>query len=54
MGMMAFMIFGHRRSAGHRALDILNECYARGEIDTAEYEQRRRVLQGSNNEQPAG
>jgi len=27
-------------------LDILDERFARGEIDTAEYEERRRVLRG--------
>jgi putative membrane protein len=32
------------RSSG-RALDILNERFARGEIDRAEYEDRRRALQ---------
>jgi putative membrane protein len=44
IGMMMFMMRGHRHSPGHRALDILSECYARGEIDAAEYEERRRVL----------
>jgi putative membrane protein len=44
MGMMVFMMRGHRHSADRRALDILNECYARGEINAAEYEERRRVL----------
>lgn len=32
-----------RRNA---ALDVLNERYARGEIDRNEYEERRRILQG--------
>jgi putative membrane protein len=41
--MMMVMMRGHRRSAGG-ALDILNERYARGEINLAEYEERRRVL----------
>jgi len=30
--------------AGNRALDILDERFARGEIDQAEYEERRRTL----------
>jgi putative membrane protein len=29
-----------------RALDLLDERFARGEIDSEEYEQRRRVLTG--------
>jgi putative membrane protein len=29
---------------GNRALDILDERFARGEIDQAEYEERRRTL----------
>ncbi len=33
-----------RRSSG-RALEVLNERFARGEIDRAEYEDRRRALQ---------
>ena len=44
MGMMVFMMRGHWHRTEHRALDILNECYARGEINAAEYEERRRVL----------
>jgi uncharacterized membrane protein len=44
IGMMVFMMRGHRHSIEHRALDILNECYARGEINAAEYQERRRVL----------
>jgi len=32
------------RSWGSRALDILDERFARGEIDREEYEERRRTL----------
>jgi putative membrane protein len=34
----------HRNGRGNSALDILNERFARGEIDRTEYEERRRVL----------
>jgi putative membrane protein len=34
------------RSDGNRALDILDERFARGEIDRSEYEERRRILTG--------
>jgi putative membrane protein len=37
------MMLGHRRD---RALDLLKERFARGEINQAEYEERRRLLQG--------
>ena len=48
---MFFMMRGHR--GGHRdgysgdsAAQILKERFARREIDKAEYEERRRVLEG--------
>jgi putative membrane protein len=44
MGMMMFMMRSHRHGSGGNALDILKERYARGEINQAEYEERRRVL----------
>ncbi len=44
MIMMMWMMRGHRHGGDSRALDILNERYARGEINQAEYEERRRVL----------
>jgi len=34
------------RPEGNRALDILDERFARGEIDRQEYEERRRILTG--------
>ncbi len=34
------------QSEGSRALDILDERFARGELDQQEYEERRRILTG--------
>ena len=42
--MMMFMMRGHRDANGDSALQILKERFARGEIDKAEYEERRRLL----------
>lgn len=39
-------ITGGRRRRGDSALDILRQRYARGEIDAAEYAERRKQLQG--------
>lgn len=36
----------HRHGGARSALDILDERFARGEIDKEEYEERRRVLTG--------
>ena len=47
--MMSLMMGGGRMMHWHRrdrALDLLKERFARGEINQAEYEERRRLLQG--------
>ena len=47
MAMMFFMMRGGmmHRHRGRDAIDILRERYARGEINQAEYEERRRLLE---------
>ena len=47
MTMMFFMMRGGMRHRDSRrdAIDILKQRYARGEINQAEYDERRRVLQ---------
>ncbi len=37
---------GAHPAPGSRAFDILDERFARGEIDRSEYEERRRILTG--------
>jgi uncharacterized membrane protein len=47
LGMMFFMMRGcmpHRDANQKRALEILEERFAKGEIDQGEFEQRRRAL----------
>jgi putative membrane protein len=43
--MIYFMMRGHRGGHGDSAAQILKERFARGEIDKAEYDKRRRVLE---------
>jgi putative membrane protein len=43
MSVMMMMMRGHRRGDSS-ALDVLDQRFARGEINQAEYEERRRVL----------
>jgi putative membrane protein len=47
VAMMFFMMRGGMRDRYRRrdAIDILKERFARGEINQAEYEERRRLLQ---------
>jgi uncharacterized membrane protein len=44
--MFLMMRSGMHRSRGSYPLDILKERFARGEISQAEYDERRRVLEG--------
>ncbi|MGB5079376.1 MAG: SHOCT domain-containing protein [Burkholderiales bacterium] len=44
IAVLARWLFGGRRESGDRALEVLKERYARGEIGKEEYEQKRRDL----------
>jgi putative membrane protein len=44
IAVLAKWLIGSRRESGDRALDVLKERYARGEIGKDEYEQKRRDL----------
>jgi len=46
IAVLAKWLLGSRREGGDRALDVLKERYARGEIGKEEYEQKRRDLAG--------
>jgi len=41
---VAYLVMRSDRPRGGRAMEILEERYARGEIDQAEFEERRRLL----------
>jgi putative membrane protein len=44
VAVLAKWLIGGRRSSGSRALEVLQERYARGEIGKEEYEQKKRDL----------
>lgn len=44
---IVWMVRRPTRSRGSAGLDILNERFARGEIEKAEYEEKRRTLAGA-------
>jgi putative membrane protein len=46
LAIYAFTRADRRREGGVSSEEILRERYARGEIDAAEYDTRRRVLRG--------
>jgi len=41
-------VLGSDRTPPSTALDVLNERYARGEIDTAEYNERKNAISGTS------
>jgi putative membrane protein len=42
---VGYLVMRSGAARGGRAMEILEERYARGEIDQAEFEERRRLLQ---------
>lgn len=52
IGVIAIIVWVVQWAGGSRrnrtALDILNERLARGEIDRAEYEEKRKLMYGDN------
>ena len=52
VGIIAIVVWIVRWATDSRhsrtALDVLNERFARGEIDKAEYEEKRELIEGDN------
>jgi putative membrane protein len=52
IGVIAIIVWVVQWAGGSRrsrtALDILNERFARGEIDRTEYEEKRKLMDGDN------
>lgn len=44
--------FGNYYSAKESALDILNKRYAQGEIDQAEYQEKKKILAAGRTQHP--
>ena len=46
IALLRLMPGGKHHRKGRRSLDVLEERFARGEIDRAEFEERRKILSG--------
>jgi len=51
-GLIYFFMRGTSRRSANEARRILDERFARGEIDEAEYRKRIRILEGDNDASP--
>lgn len=53
IGLRLAGVSGQAGSTGRSAMDVLEERYARGEIDKAEFEERKHTLTGAKPDKPA-